>query len=57
MSTHSATEHAADHGQAHGSEQPAGSELNHLAFSATTHCLTGCVIGEVTGMTIATALG
>lgn len=27
-----------------------------LAFSATTHCLTGCSIGEVLGMVIATAL-
>ena len=32
-------------------------ELNRLARSATNHCLTGCVVGEVTGMTIATALG
>jgi hypothetical protein len=32
-------------------------ELNRLAASATNHCLTGCVIGEVAGMTIATALG
>jgi Domain of unknown function (DUF4396) len=32
-------------------------ELNRLAVSATNHCLTGCLIGEVTGMTIATALG
>jgi hypothetical protein len=32
-------------------------ELNRLATSATNHCLTGCVIGEVLGMTIATALG
>jgi Domain of unknown function (DUF4396) len=31
--------------------------LNRLAASATNHCLTGCLIGEVTGMTIATALG
>jgi uncharacterized protein DUF4396 len=31
--------------------------LNRLAISATTHCLTGCVIGEVMGMVIATALG
>jgi hypothetical protein len=31
--------------------------LNRLATSATNHCLTGCVIGEVTGMMIATALG
>ena len=31
--------------------------LNRAAFSATTHCLTGCLIGEVLGMIIATALG
>lgn len=31
--------------------------INRLAASATNHCLTGCVIGEVTGMVIATALG
>jgi hypothetical protein len=31
--------------------------LNRLATSATNHCLTGCVIGEVVGMVIATALG
>jgi Domain of unknown function (DUF4396) len=34
-----------------------GASLNRLAASATNHCLTGCLIGEVTGMTIATALG
>lgn len=28
-----------------------------LAFSATVHCLTGCGIGEVLGLVIATALG
>jgi hypothetical protein len=33
------------------------STLNQLAISATTHCLTGCAIGEITGMVIATALG
>jgi hypothetical protein len=32
-------------------------DLNRLAFSATNHCLTGCVLGEVAGMAIATALG
>lgn len=31
--------------------------LNRLAVSATTHCLTGCAIGEVLGLVIATALG
>ncbi len=35
----------------------AETSLNRLAVSATNHCLTGCVIGEVTGMMIATALG
>jgi hypothetical protein len=33
------------------------SDLDRLAISATTHCLTGCAIGEVTGFVIATALG
>ena len=31
--------------------------MARLAFSATTHCLTGCAIGEVLGLVIATALG
>jgi hypothetical protein len=31
--------------------------LDRLAFSATVHCLTGCAIGEVLGLVIATALG
>jgi Domain of unknown function (DUF4396) len=34
-----------------------GAELNRLAVSATTHCLTGCGIGEVLGLAIATVLG
>jgi len=32
-------------------------DLNGLALSATNHCLTGCVIGEVAGMALATAFG
>lgn len=32
------------------------SDLNWLAVSATTHCLTGCAIGEFSGMAIGTAL-
>ena len=44
-------EHAYHEG-AHGRQS-----LNRLAASATNHCLTGCVIGEVLGMVIATALG
>jgi uncharacterized protein DUF4396 len=31
--------------------------LNAAAFHATVHCLTGCALGEVAGMAIATALG
>ena len=34
-----------------------GEDLNRLALSATFHCLTGCALGEVVGMMIATALG
>jgi uncharacterized membrane protein YbjE (DUF340 family) len=45
--------HAAVHDQhAHGSES-----LNRSAFSATVHCLTGCAIGEVLGMVLATWWG
>jgi hypothetical protein len=32
------------------------SSLNRTAFQATVHCLTGCAIGEILGMVIATAL-
>jgi hypothetical protein len=35
----------------------ADQDLNRAAFSATTHCLTGCAIGEVLGMAIATEAG
>ena len=31
--------------------------LNRASFQATTHCLTGCAIGEILGLAIATALG
>ena len=34
-----------------------GRALDALALSATLHCLTGCAIGEVTGMVVGTALG
>jgi len=36
--------------------QHAGGSLNRAAVQATLHCLTGCAIGEVLGMVIATAL-
>jgi hypothetical protein len=34
-----------------------GGSLNRLAASATTHCLTGCAIGEVLGFVIGTWRG
>ena len=39
------------------SHAPAGRELTRLAVSATLHCLTGCAIGEVLGMVLATWWG
>ena len=53
------THHDHEHyGHDHHHELPtSGSALTSVAFSATLHCLTGCAIGEVTGMVIGTALG
>jgi hypothetical protein len=39
---------------AHAHEQPS---LNRSAVQATVHCLTGCAIGEILGMVIASSLG
>ena len=36
---------------------PKNVSLNRSAFSATAHCLTGCAIGEILGLVIATAAG
>ncbi len=44
-----------DHSHAEG--EHASPSLNRLALAATTHCLTGCAIGEVLGLAIAQALG
>jgi hypothetical protein len=44
------------HPMGHAQHAPHGRELTGLAVSATLHCLTGCAIGEVLGMVIATAL-
>ena len=43
-----------DHAHGHDHEPES---LNRAAFGATWHCLTGCAIGEVLGLVIATALG
>jgi hypothetical protein len=42
-----------DHEHAHAADTP----LTRAAFSATAHCLTGCAIGEVLGMVLATWWG
>jgi hypothetical protein len=43
-----------EHASAHAGKTQ---DLNRLSVSATTHCLTGCAIGEVLGMVLATAWG
>ena len=48
MSHQAATHEPNDHGS---------ESLNRSAFSATVHCLTGCAIGEVLGMILATWWG
>jgi hypothetical protein len=40
-----------------GHEGHAAASLNRVAFSATAHCLTGCAIGEVLGLVLATWWG
>jgi hypothetical protein len=46
------------HAQHHHQPLPtSGRALDGVALSATLHCLTGCAIGEIVGMIIATALG
>ncbi len=48
---------AAAHHEHHHHEMPtSGAALTAVAFSATLHCLTGCALGEITGMAIGTAL-
>jgi hypothetical protein len=42
----------------HHHEMPtSGRALDGVALSATLHCLTGCALGEITGMVVGTALG
>ena len=54
-------QHGADHG--HPSPSDTRTEgswaagLNRLAASSTMHCLTGCAIGEISGLVVGTALG
>ena len=48
---HPAAHHASHH------DSHAGKASWGMAASATLHCLTGCAIGEILGLVIATALG
>ncbi len=48
--------HTSEHDH-HSYNSHANASLNAMAASATLHCLTGCAIGEVTGLVIGTALG
>src|SRR5215212_10225032 len=52
-------EHAEHRGHHHHHHElpTSGRALDAMALSATLHCLTGCAVGEVVGMIIATALG
>ena len=45
-----------EHGY-HDAATPRGRDLTRSAVSATAHCLTGCAIGEVLGMVLATWWG
>lgn len=46
-----------DHHQHHDASNSSDMATNSMAVSATLHCLTGCAIGEVTGLVIGTMLG
>ncbi|MEX0972925.1 MAG: DUF4396 domain-containing protein [Solirubrobacterales bacterium] len=48
---------ASAHADQHHEMPTEGAALTAMAVTATLHCLTGCAIGEVTGMVIGTALG
>ncbi len=55
MDTTAQAEHS--HHDHHHEMPTEGSALTAVAISATLHCLTGCAIGEVTGVALGTALG
>ena len=55
---HSAGSHAPSSGHSdHHDPKADGAALTRLAVSATLHCLTGCAIGEVLGLVLATWWG
>jgi putative flippase GtrA len=55
--TENATPVVGDPSMKEGSPTSRDANLDPLARSATYHCMTGCLIGEVSGLAIATALG
>jgi hypothetical protein len=57
---HAEHHHPAGHSgrsHAHHHDQRGGRALTRLAVSATLHCLTGCAIGEILGLVLATWWG
>ncbi|WP_260849435.1 DUF4396 domain-containing protein [Kocuria marina] len=60
-----ATTHPTDHSDSlsghdmhdHAPSNPAGHDMSNMAASATLHCLTGCSIGEILGLILATVFG
>jgi hypothetical protein len=57
MNGMSESAHAAHGHHDHHAMPTSGRPLTQFAVSATLHCLTGCAIGEILGMAIATAIG
>lgn len=49
-------DHASATSAAAGQAHARGQSLSRVAFTATLHCLTGCAIGEVLGMSLGAAL-
>ena len=48
---------ASHHSESHDPVAAGGHALTPVAISATLHCLSGCAIGEIAGVAIATAIG
>jgi hypothetical protein len=46
-----------EHAHAHAAHNHDHTSLTRSALQATLHCLTGCAIGEILGMVLATAFG
>lgn len=57
MDTSSAASRHQDHQHHTESHSQTSASVNWLAFSATVHCFTGCAIGEILGLVLATASG